>query len=45
MEEAASEEAASLETSDAASEEEASLAASEEALFSSATAEVEAASD
>lgn len=44
-EEAASEEAASLETSEAASEEEASLAASEEALFSSATAEVEAASD
>ena len=42
-EEAASEDAASLETSDAASEEEASLAAS--ALFSSATAEVEAASD
>ena len=40
-EEAASEDAASLETS----EEEASLAASEEALFSSATAEVEAASD
>ena len=39
-EEAASEDAASLETSDAAS-----LAASEEALFSSATAEVEAASD
>ena len=44
-EEAASEDAASLETSEAASEEEASLAASEEALFSSATAEVEAASD
>lgn len=44
-EEAASEEAASLETSDAASEDAASLAASEEALFSSATAEVEAASD
>ena len=40
-EEAASEEAASLETSEAASED----AASEEALFSSATAEVEAASD
>jgi len=40
-EEAASEDAASLETS----EEEASLAASEEALFSSATAEVEAASE
>ena len=39
-EEAASEDAASLETSEAAS-----LAASEEALFSSATAEVEAASD
>ena len=45
VEEAASEEAASLETSDAASEDAASLAASEEALFSSATAEVEAASD
>lgn len=44
-EEAASEDAASLETSDAASEDAASLAASEEALFSSATAEVEAASD
>lgn len=45
-EEAASEEAASLETSEAASEDAASLAASEEeALFSSATAEVEAASD
>ena len=41
-EEAASEEAASEE---AASEDAASLAASEEALFSSATAEVEAASD
>ena len=34
-----------VETSDAASEDAASLAASEEALFSSATAEVEAASD
>ena len=45
VEEAASEDAASLETSDAASEDAASLAASEEALFSSATAEVEAASD
>ena len=44
-EDAASEDAASLETSDAASEDAASLAASEEALFSSATAEVEAASD
>lgn len=44
-EEAASEDAASLETSEAASEDAASLAASEEALFSSATAEVEAASD
>ena len=44
-EEAASEDAASLETSDAASEDAASLAASEEALFSSATAEVEAASE
>ena len=43
-EEAASEEAASLETSEAASEL-TSDAASEEALFSSATAEVEAASD
>ncbi len=43
--EAASEDAASLETSEAASEDAASLAASEEALFSSATAEVEAASD
>ena len=40
-EDAASEDAASLETSEDA----ASLAASEEALFSSATAEVEAASD
>lgn len=45
VEEATSEEAASLETSEAASEDAASLAASEEALFSSATAEVEAASD
>lgn len=45
MEEAASEDAASLETSDAASEEEASLAASEEALFSSATAEEAEVSD
>ena len=45
VEEATSEDAASLETSDAASEDAASLAASEEALFSSATAEVEAASD
>ena len=44
-EEAASEDAASLETSEAASEDAASLAASEEAEFSSATAEVEAASD
>ena len=44
-EDAASEDAASLETSEAASEDAASLAASEEALFSSATAEVEAASD
>ena len=48
-EEAASEDVASLETSEAASkaasEDAASLAASEEALFSSATAEVEAASD
>lgn len=44
-EEAASEDAASLETSEAASEDAASLAASEEALFSSATAEVEAASE
>ena len=46
-EEAASEEAASEEAAseEAASEEAASLAASEEALFSSATAEVEAASD
>ena len=43
-EEAASEDAASLETSEAASEL-TSDAASEEALFSSATAEVEAASD
>ena len=43
-EEAASEDAASLETSEAASEF-TSDAASEEALFSSATAEVEAASD
>lgn len=42
VEEATSEEAAS---EDAASEDAASLAASEEALFSSATAEVEAASD
>ena len=45
VEEAASEDAASLETSDAASEEEASLAASEEALFSSATAEEAEVSD
>ena len=43
-EEATSEDAASLETSEAASEL-TSEAASEEALFSSATAEVEAASD